>query len=906
MAEQSVFDQFDGAATPSVPISSIQPVIAAPRDTPSPLRETEVWRMMNNDEKRERGLPFEQNFQINNAGKIETVPEGGMTEGQSKAQGFYQRMRSSETQMKRLNMGPQEWSTLIQQRAAPTFSRANLSDKQLTQLDLMENWISASLRLESGAAIGQNEFDKQARIFFPQPGAGPEEQSSKLAQRELAILGFGSTSGRQGKMLADESLIALGFLDENGNSLNSEGKPFAPDQAPSEQGSAEIQVAEGGTYSTDADFKARQDSIDAWSATQGKPFDQALIEFNATMQAKGYGEAGADTIEALQWYEENVPGDRGAAQWRLPITGTKEEGGPGLLSAIGSGALSGYTAGLGEEIVQQFDPDAAAKLEAARQYGQENYPGTTLVSEIASGVLSPINKLTKIPGAGAPIEEVIKQGVKQGAIYGGAYGGGDYAPDVGLVERIPGVIGGTVAGATGGYVGGKYVTPAVTSAVEKYVAPVVSRLITPSAAQAIPAAEAAAIPLITSDIVKPRTWFGRWTQETLEKIPVIGTGGARSAQREAREAAITKLYDDFNAGTAEIDDITGDFLKVRGEQIGKLTREKGDVINKVSGSPVDVTDTITVIDSGIAKYGNLESYQPLIAKLQSFRNDLLSGDMRKIELTRKAIGDALGDDTLKPVSTELKKIVRDIYPALREDMGRHIKQFGEAGDFAKWRSANAALSDFATDLENATIKRVLAKGNATPEEAKSLLFSKKPSEVRALFGSLSEEGKKNARALIVQDMVERAGGIDSISPARFITQLKNSGKKIGVVFEPTEVARLDGLLRALQFTRRADQAAVTTPTGQALLPVLATGGAAYLSPAAGVAGTVLSTIMASARIYETKAVKNLLISLSRTAPGSKAEQNVLGSLAKVLSQEAGREGGEAASETMARPTVPTS
>lgn len=885
MAEQNVFDQFDGAATPSVPISSIQPVIAAPKDTP---REAPTG------------------YRYNAAGNVEFIPGGPAdpnapgqagTGEESKNVGYYIRAMGANRLYENQGIGPRNIFGQSFKDEFPDLANTLVSGDARQVADAAQSsFVEAVLRSDSGAAIPENEIVQGRARYFPQPGDREDVIAAKKQFREQALAGVIARAGTQApKAFSTWNNLLTKYQQQEADAAESTA-PGAP----------EIQVAEGGTYSTDADFKARQDSIDAWSATQGKPFDQALIEFNATMQAKGYGEASADTIEALQWYEENVPGDRGAAQWRLPITGTKEEGGPGQLSAIGSGAISGYTAGLGEEIVQQFDPDAAAKLEAARQYGQENYPGTTLVSEIASGVLSPINKLTKIPGAGAPIEEVIKQGVKQGAIYGGAYGGGDYAPDVGLVERIPGVIGGTVAGATGGYVGGKYVTPAVTSAVEKYVAPVVSRLITPSAAQAIPAAEAAGIPLITSDIVKPRTWFGRWTQETLEKIPVIGTGGARSAQREAREAAITKLYDDFNAGTAEIDDITGDFLKVRGEQIGKLTREKGDVINKVSGSPVDVTDTITVIDSGIAKYGNLESYQPLIAKLQSFRNDLLSGDMRKIELTRKAIGDALGDDTLKPVSTELKKIVRDIYPALREDMGRHIKQFGEAGDFAKWRSANAALSDFATDLENATIKRVLAKGNATPEEAKSLLFSKKPSEVRALFGSLSEEGKKNARALIVQDMVERAGGIDSISPARFITQLKNSGKKNGVAFEPTEVARLDGLLRALQFTRRADQAAVTTPTGQALLPVLATGGAAYLSPAAGAAGLILSTIMASARIYETKAVKNLLISLSRTAPGSKAEQNVLGSLAKVLSQEAGREGGEAASETMARPTVPTS
>lgn len=720
--------------------------------------------------------------------------------------------------------------------------------------------------------IGYDDLAKTYRGLMGNLGANPDEQGITLAP----ALEFGAKPAEQ---------------------------PPSPG-APSQPGAPRIEVATGETFSTEADFKRRQDSAEAWAATQGLPFDQALAQFNAAMQAKGYGPAGKETIDVLQWYEKNKPGDRGAVVWELPSTGRREGGAPGQLAAAGSALLTGYTGGLAEEIVQQFSPEAAAKLEAAKQYGREQYPGTTLAGEVISGLVSPLSKIG--PG-GTVAGEAVRAGT-----YGGISGFGEAAPDAGFVERIPGAVAGATIGGTAGGAAQKYVTPAVTEFTERFVAPVVQRAMTPATQQAIPAAEQAGIPLITSDIVKPKTWFGRWTQETLEKVPVLGTGGARSAQREAREAAITKVYDDFQAGSPEIDDITKDFLKVRGEQIGKLTRQKTEVLNKVSGTPVDVTDTLAVIDSGIAKYGNLESYQPLINKLQSFRNDLLSGDMTKIELTRKAIGDALGDDSLKPVSTELKKIVGDIYPALRQDMGRHIQKFGEAGDFAKWRSANEQLSDFATDLETSTIRRVLTKGEATPEEARALLFSRNRSDVQKLFNSLSEDGKRNARGLIIQDMVEKAGGIENLSPARFTRELKNAGKKIGVAFDPADADRLTGLLRALQFTRRADQAAVTTPTGQALIPLLAGGlggaGAYFVPGATGAAGALLSTAIAGARMYESKAVKNILVALSRTAPGSKAEQNVLSSLARVLSQQAGQEGGEAGqavAEEMAPPKVPT-
>lgn len=725
--------------------------------------------------------------------------------------------------------------------------------------------------------IGYDDLANTYRGLMGNLGANPDEQGITLAP----ALEFGAKPGEQ---------------------------PPAPGAA-TQPGSPQIEVAKGASFSTEQDFKRRQDSAEAWAATQGLPFDQALTQFNAAMQAKGYGPAGKETIDVLQWYEQNKPGDRGAVVWELPSTGVREEGAPGRAAALGSALLTGYTGGLAEEAVNLFSPEAAAKLEAAKQYAREEYPGTSLAGEVIGGIMSPINKI--IPGApaAAPMKEAVIQTAKQGALYGGVSGFGEAAPDAGIVERIPGAVVGTVLGGGSGAAGARYVTPAVTSAVEKYVAPVVSKLISPAAAQAIPAAEQAGIPVLTSDVIKPRTWFGRWAQETMEKVPGIGTGGARAAQREAREAAITKLHDDVRAGTAEIDDITKDFLKVRGDQIGNLVQQKQEVFGNLAGNNIDATAAIAAIDKGIARYQNTAGYETLIDNLMKWRSNLVKGDINIIEDTRKLIGDAGFDQTLAPVKSALNSVVNDLYPALNKDMGAAIQKFGKAGDFSKWKAANEALSDFATDLENSTVKRVLAKGTASPEEAASLLFSKKPSEVRALFGSLSEEGKKNARALIVQRMVEKAGGLDELSPAKFTRQLKDAGRTIGVVFDKAEADRLTGLLRALQFTRRADQAAVTTPTGQALIPLFAGGAAGgYFAPgAAGAAGAVLSTIMAGARIYETKAVKNLLVALSRTAPGSKAEQNVLGSLARAMSQETGREGGEAeraAQEEMAPPKAP--
>lgn len=398
-------------------------------------------------------------YRYNAQGGLEPIPGGpadpnatkSLNEGEAKAVGFYQRMRSAETQMKRLGMGPQDWSTLIQQRISPTFSRANLSDRQRTQLDLMENWIAASMRLESGASIAPDEFEKQARIFFPQPGAGPEEQSSKDQQRELAILGFKAVAG-PGAKEADANLRKLGFLDENGNPIIGQVAPKVDAQG-REIVAPEIRVAEGAEFSTDADFKRQRDSAEAWAATQGLPFDQALAQFNASMQAKGYGPAGQETVDILRLYEKG--GDRGAVRWELPKTGVREAQAPGMATGLASGLVTGGTAGLAEEAVRLFDPTAAAKLEAAKQYAREQQPGAELTGEIIGGLLTPLSRVG--PG-GTIIGEATR-----GAVYGGLMGGGEAPPEAGLLERLPqAAIGAGLGGLTGGvaqrFLGGRVPT----------------------------------------------------------------------------------------------------------------------------------------------------------------------------------------------------------------------------------------------------------------------------------------------------------------------------------------------------------------------------------------------------------------------------------------------------------------
>ena len=151
----------------------------------------------------------------------------------------------------------------------------------------------------------------------------------------------------------------------------------------------------------------------------------------------------AETLQILQ--------EKGRAVNIVPASsGRREAGGPGPLAAIGAGLLRGATANLGEEAIGMIDPTAAAKLQAASEYAQQEFPVTAIGSELVGGVLSPLARVGNLArGAGPIMREAIS-----GATYGTLYGAGEADPNAGLVERLPGALLGGVTGGIGGAAGG--------------------------------------------------------------------------------------------------------------------------------------------------------------------------------------------------------------------------------------------------------------------------------------------------------------------------------------------------------------------------------------------------------------------------------------------------------------------
>jgi hypothetical protein len=228
---------------------------------------------------------------------------------------------------------------------------------------------------------------------------------------------------------------------------------------------------------------------------------------------------------------------------------------------------------------------------------------------------------------------------------------------------------------------------------------------------------------------------------------------------------------------------------------------------------------------------------------------------------------------------------------MKQDMDAFAKDNLGDAQYQKWQKANEVYAQEAQKLTKSRLKNVLDKGDMTPESVQTMLFSRKPSEVKTLYESLNAEGRKNARSAIiskvVDDLSRRRGGV---SPNAFASEMKKHGMQTETFFKGDEKRQLNGLLKALDATRRAQDAALTTPTGQQLIGGLSVTGLA-LDPVTTL--TSAGTVGGLARLYESAPVRNALLRLDAAKEGSAEFEEALAVALRSLAAESAIEQTEA-------------
>jgi len=734
----------------------------------------------------------------------------------------------------------------------------------------------------TGAADFMGELEAmKAQVFLPmvQSMKGMGQLSNAEGQKLTDAIGTLSTDMSEEAFKASLDRIKKDLIAYRNRGVPEEQQYVPP--APEEK---KI-IGAGDRFMTDQD-KSFQAEL------QGA-FDRGAEAGELNAIASRYGRP------ALQGIEQAIEArDKGAKGIKATVepSGTGQED-AGAATSYFTGAANALTAGMLDELggVIGLDPD---QIEAGKRYLAEKEGLAYGLGEVTGGALAmlPALKGAQVAGLGA------RAPLAADLAYGGAYGAGEQNDN-----RLGGAImGATISGGTG--------------AVARRLMGGLGGQAAPDDLTRITQAEQANIPVMTSDIAPPATFMAKATQQIGERIPIVGTGPVRAQQQVARTDAVKELLGDYGVGAeGALEKVTRSLGKARSDELTKYTTMKNEVASSLAGAgEVPVPNATKAIDDAIAKLRGIDdaSYRPVIERLQSQRDNIAGGKtIEQIEGVRKILGGLFDDPNLASIRGDGQKAVNSIYGPLAEDIKSFIRERGGQAAANKWGVANKRLSDMAGELKSNTLKSVLRQADVAPETVERMLFSAKPSEVRALYRNLPDDGKAAARTAIM-DRIFRDMKVDleDVSPDQFVNRVRDRAKSIGVFFTGEEASRLNGLVRALKLTNRAGKAGVVTETGQQAVPLgilsALTGGAGALAGGAATGGTVAAGTVAGglglgaiARIIESTPVRNAVMRMRNSKVGTPEETKAAQAVRAAITTAANRQYQESAKPAQEVPTA---
>lgn len=399
--------------------------------------------------------------------------------------------------------------------------------------------------------------------------------------------------------------------------------------------------------------------------------------------------------------------------------------------------------------------------------------------------------------------------------------------------------------------------------------------IAPEAQQAINFADDSGVPLMTSDIIPPKTNIGKQARTLTERIPIAGVGGQRSAQQQSRERLVhtfsndvggisdDALYKSASAGQRK-------FIKAAGDRYERIFNAMGD-------TPVDITGTVNAIDQQILKLTRPGASQDrsAVTVLKQYRDDITSGvnDLRMARGNRTDLRKRFMAAPDQVDTDVLEKATRPIYDAYTKDMAKAVSNKLGGREAANMYRTDRSWAKFNDMMSNTRVQKALQTGKVNPEDVTKLIFSQKSADRSQLYRLLDENGRQNARGALIQNAIDKATDTSgNLSVEKFVNEMRRTRKQASTFFKGEHGAALQGTLKLLDSTRQAATAAASPINGQLFnwATALATGIGSALNPLVLKGALVGGTVGGAGRAYESRAVRNILLRLANTPKGSTA------------------------------------
>lgn len=619
--------------------------------------------------------------------------------------------------------------------------------------------------------------------------------------------------------------------------------------------------------------------------------DQATPE-QITQAVNEYAKSSSQPQPAQEPTSETADVARGLARGMGPVV---MGAAAGLVSPIPGGAAMGATAVaagqlIGDPLVLGLNHFMGTNLRTPTELFGELFtqlgidPTSTEAGRIAESVGSSVastaagiglgNVLKGAASAtarkiGAVLAEKPLQQLSAAAAGGATAEGARYlAEEMGAGTKgqiAAALVGGVAGGMTGSKLAGLGLTPRS--------APAVAGMTAAETAKAVADAEAAGRLVRTSDVLLPGGPISKRAQDLRE---AVGGRAALVRQAEERTQAVQDLLGQFgaNVGADSIRDVTANLNKTRAAEISANKSVVTGILNDLdsTGVTVPTTGAIKAIDKEIKYLNgvNEDLLAPVTARLEGFKKSLQGKTASQVDNNLKLVGDLLEDPGLASVKGLSGKSMDRVYGAIKQDLGDFIEASGR--NRGAWASANANLHEMAKELQDSALRAALNRGEINPEIAGKLLFSKAKSEVQLLYKNLDVDGRANARAAILENVANNSidAQTNQIVPRRFLTNLQKAEQQTGVFFSGADKNAIDGLTRYLKLTQRAGEFNADPATGQRLLIPTIAGG---IGASIGVPGSlaVAGATYGLGRLYETPAVRSLLLKMPKVAAGSPEE-----------------------------------
>lgn len=727
-----------------------------------------------------------------------------LTENEGKTTAFYNRALGADRDFEKSGVAEDPRGVIAQTAAniLPTgIVNSFTSPERQKGEQAKRDFIAASLRYESGAAISPAEFEKQDAIFFPQPGDSPEVIAQKKTARQRVIESFKIGAGR-----GSEQVDAL------------RGPVQFNDQAPAQRSdavtlSAEQKAAFQALAQSGASPQALQALANGFGLKASDEELQALAQFYAKPVNRGV----APDVNVNNEVQAVNPGDGTAGAIARGVANT---GSLGFVNRLG--ALADAVGG--EDYGQALD-----RRRGYDAYDEQNNGLARAAGQFAGGFAIPL-----VGGTGAA--NLARNGAAAGGIYGlgNSYGdAGSRALEVGAGALAGGALGyglgrgaeflAARGGPPGGGGGG-------------------------AAAEMMAAAGRQGVNPLPADVGGPltRRMTAAAAQGPLSAGPII-RGGQRVSDeimgaRDRIAATFGNAVQPVEAGEMAQQGART-YIDQSRQQVAALYNRARDTAGDVRPVPERALAAVQTNLAELAETPNTSA--PVTRALENLQEDLSANGGLSVDALRRLRTNVRGlSQTDELRGTDFQRRAGQVLDAISEDIAQGLPPEARA----QFRVADQAHRERIEAIDE-VIKPIIGGRNEkafAPERVFQNIQNASRSDsarLRRFMDALPAEEQASVRATVIGQLGRASAGTQNaegsaFSPTQFLSQWNQlTPRAKDVLFKGEARDALNDLAKITEGTKQAAGYANRSNTGGAVLGnVGALFGIGSVSPTAAIAG----------------------------------------------------------------------